>query len=39
MDHENWLELAGVYAADALDGEDILPGFACNLNVILEATA
>ena len=24
---------------DALDGEDILPGFACNLNVILEASA
>jgi len=24
---------------DALDGEDILPGFACSLNVILEATA
>ena len=23
MDHENWLELAGVYAADALDGEDL----------------
>ena len=23
MDHENWLELADVYAAEALDGEDL----------------